>query len=239
MTELVPRTLDTATIGEDGTDEWMSERYRPRPRAVRAPQHDHDDHRRDGGRRRDERDDHVPHRPLRARRHPPQRRRRRRGRRDRARGGIPAAQDRAAGDRHRRPAISASTSSAPTGREDRPPALVLCPLSLVDDVRHRIGDAPAEVLPVPSDSDRLDPATIVATLHARGLAAHRLRGRAVAREPVRRSRASSTSSASRSLRCSSRRRHPFISLTDRIESAVAGMLVDDAGFSYLRLRPRS
>ncbi len=55
------------------------------------------------------------------------------------------------------------------GREDRPPAIVLCPLSLVDAVRHRIGDAPAEVIPVPSDGDRLDPATIVATLHARGL----------------------------------------------------------------------
>ena len=27
VTELVPRTLDTATVGDDGTDEWMSKRY--------------------------------------------------------------------------------------------------------------------------------------------------------------------------------------------------------------------
>jgi hypothetical protein len=31
-------------------------------------------------------------------------------------------------------------------------------------------------------------------------------------------------------------RHPFLDLTDRVSSTVSGMLDDDAGFSYLRLR---
>ena len=123
------------------------------------------------------------------------------------------------------------------GREDRPPAIVLCPLSLIDAVRHRIGSAPAEVVPVPSDSDRLDPATIVATLRARGL--QRIvceGGPSLATQFVLSGIVDELCvTVSPVLEPA---RHPFITLTERIESDVAGMLVDDAGFSYLRLRPR-
>ncbi len=54
------------------------------------------------------------------------------------------------------------------GRSDRPPALVLCPQARVDDVRRTLGDAPAEVMPVASDADRLRPGAIISALHERG-----------------------------------------------------------------------
>lgn len=123
------------------------------------------------------------------------------------------------------------------GREDRPPALVLCPESAADSVRRVLQDAPAEVVPVPSDGDRLRPPTILAALHARGL----LRvvcegGPALATQFVAAGVVDEVCvTISPVLEPP---RDPFVALAQRADARVAGMLVDEAGFSYLRLRLR-
>jgi riboflavin biosynthesis pyrimidine reductase len=235
VTELVPRTLDTATVGDDGTDEWMSKRYGlAAERFVRLNMITTVTGATSGA---DGTSETITSRTDRY-----------------VLGAIRRSADvvvvgaetvRAEGyllPKTARLAIVTATgdlgagSLSADGREDRPPALVLCPLSMVDQVRHAIGDAPAEVLGVPSDSERLDPRTIVATLHARGL--HRIvceGGPALASQFVQSGMVDELCvTVSPVLEPG---RHPFIILTDRIESAVVGMLVDDAGFSYLRLRP--
>jgi 5-amino-6-(5-phosphoribosylamino)uracil reductase len=123
------------------------------------------------------------------------------------------------------------------GREDRPPALVLCPADRADAVRHAVGRAPVEVVAVPSDGDRLRPRTIVATLHGLGLARIVCEGGAgLATQFVEAGVVDEICvTVSPVLEPA---RHPFLSLSERVESTVSGMLVDDAGFSYLRLRLR-
>ncbi|AZC13899.1 hypothetical protein DT073_09400 [Microbacterium sp. ABRD28] len=128
------------------------------------------------------------------------------------------------------------------GRE-APPALLLCRPEHADRVTAAVGDAPAEVVAVPSsgapgeDATRLHPVDVVRALQARGLRRIVCEGGAglatqfVASgmvdevcvtvspflEPVH---------------------HPFLSLAASVPSEVAGMLVDDAGFSYRRLTIR-
>jgi len=121
------------------------------------------------------------------------------------------------------------------GREGRPPAIVLCPADRADDVRTALAGQPVEVRPVDAEGGRLAPRDIVSALQAEGLRRIVCEGGpglatqfveagivdeicvtvSPVLEPVR---------------------HPFLDLTDRVSSTVAGMLVDDAGFSYLRLR---
>ncbi|WP_345802579.1 dihydrofolate reductase family protein [Microbacterium sp. AZCO] len=123
------------------------------------------------------------------------------------------------------------------GREDRPPAIVLCPATRVETVRHAVRDAAAEVWAVPTDSDRLSPAAIVATLRAHGL-----RGIVCEGGPALATQFVDAAVVDEICVTVSpvleRSGHPFVSPAERTESTVAGMLVDDAGFSYLRLRPR-
>ena len=236
VTELIPRTLESARIGEAGTDEWMSARYglgrSPFVRLNMITTITGATAGEDGT------SETITSRTDRF-----------------VLGAIRRSADvvlvgaetvRAEGyllPRTARLAVVTTTGDlgvgrlSAAGREDRPPALALCPISLVDEVRHRIGDAPAEVVPVPSDGDRLDPATIVATLHAHGL--DRIvceGGPSLASQFVEAGLVDELCvSVSPVLEPA---RHPFISLTSRVDSVVAGMLVDDAGFSYLRLRPR-
>ncbi|MFH8249881.1 dihydrofolate reductase family protein [Microbacterium sp. B2969] len=122
------------------------------------------------------------------------------------------------------------------GRDDRPPAIVLCPVSRVDVVRDGIRDAPAEVWGVAAESDQLTPRAIVDALRGRGL--RRIvceGGPALATQFVEAGVVDEICvTVSPVLEATG---HPFIGPAARIESSVAGMLVDDAGFSYLRLRP--
>lgn len=123
------------------------------------------------------------------------------------------------------------------GREDRPPALVLCPASGADAVRLALGDARTEVVAVPTDASRLGPHEILAALRDRGLtkvvceggpvlATQFLEAGVVDEVCVTVSPVLEPPSS------------PFVSPAERIATEVAGMLVDDAGFSYLRLRAR-
>lgn len=121
------------------------------------------------------------------------------------------------------------------GREDRPPALVLCPAARVGAVRRAVGAAPAEVVAVDADDDRLPPHAIVAALREVGLARIVCEGgAALATQFVEAGAVDEIClTVSPALEPA---RHPFVTLSKRVESTVAGMLVDDAGFSYLRLR---
>lgn len=237
VTEFIPRTLETATIGEDATDDWMSARYSlGRAPFVRLNMITTITGATAGA---DGTSETITSRTDRF-----------------VLGAIRRSADvvvvgaetvRAEGyllPRTARLAVVTSTGDlgveklSAAGREDRPPALVLCPVSLAADIRHRIGDAPAEVIPVPSDRDRLDPRAIVAALHALGL--ERIvceGGPSLATQFVESGLVDELCvTVSPVLEPA---RHPFIGLTSRIESVVVGMLVDDAGFSYLRLRTRS
>lgn len=115
--------------------------------------------------------------------------------------------------------------------------LLVCPAARADAVRERAALPGAEIVAVPGDDD-LDPHDIRAALAARGLVrivcegGPRLAARfatagaideycvtvAPALEPAERS---------------------FLPVPERIDTEVSGMLADEAGFSYLRLRPRS
>ena len=235
VTEVVPRTLASTTIGADGTDEWMSSRYAVESdRFVRLNMITTITGATAGA---DGTSNTITSRTDRY-----------------VLGAIRRQSDvvvvgaetvRAEGyvlPKTARLAIVTSTGDlggqlSAEGREDRPPALVLCPESAAADVRHRLRDAPAEVIPIPSDGDRLRPATILAALHARGLSRVVCEGGpALATQFV--------SSGVVDEICVTispvlePARHPFVTLSERANADVAGMLVDDAGFSYLRLRMR-
>lgn len=235
VTELIPRTLDASRIGDDGTDEWMSERYRVEPeKFVRLNMITTITGATAG-------DDGTSETIT--------------SRTDRfVLGAIRRNADvvvvgaetvRVEGyllPKTARLAVVTSTGDlggglSTEGRDDRPPALVLCPLSRADGIRHALTGLPAEILPIPSDSDRLDPATIVATLRARGLARIVCEGGpALASQFVESGVVDEICvTVSPVLEPA---RHPFLTLASRVESTVAGLLVDDAGFSYLRLSLR-
>jgi riboflavin biosynthesis pyrimidine reductase len=236
VTEVLPRTLSSARVGAEGTDEWMSERYAvDAERFVRLNMITTITGATSG-------DDGTSETIT--------------SRTDRfVLGAIRRASDvvvvgaetvRVEGyllPKTARLAIVTSSGDlgagklTAEGRGDRPPALVLCPISRVEAVRHAVADAPAEVVPVPSDDDRLTPASIVATLRALGLGRMVCEGGpALATQFVEAGVVDELCvTVSPVLEPA---RHPFIRLTERTEVTLAGMLVDDAGFSYLRLRPR-
>jgi riboflavin biosynthesis pyrimidine reductase len=232
----VPRTLDAVTIGADGTDEWMSERYRgPAEQFVRLNMITTITGATSGG---DGTSETITSRTDRF-----------------VLGAIRRNADivlvgaetvRIEGyllPKTARLAVVTATGDlgagklSARGRDDRPPALVLCPQSRIDDVRHALGDAPAEIVPVPSDGERLSPETIVAVLPARGFGRIVCEGGpALASQFVEAGVVDEICvTVSPVLEPA---RHPFLSLPGRVDSAVAGMLIDDAGFSYLRLRLR-
>jgi riboflavin biosynthesis pyrimidine reductase len=236
VTEVVPRTLDSVTIGDDGTDEWMSERYRgPAEQFVRLNMITTITGATSG-------DDGTSETIT--------------SRTDRfVLGAIRRNTDivlvgaetvRIEGyllPKTARLAVVTSTGElgfgklSAAGRDDRPPALVLCPQGRLETVRHAVGDAPAEVVPVPGADERLRPETIVAVLHARGF------GRIVCEGgPALASQFVDAGVVDEICVTVSPvlepARHPFLTLPGRLDSTVAGMLIDDAGFSYLRLRLR-
>ncbi len=114
--------------------------------------------------------------------------------------------------------------------------LLVCPAAAAAEVRQRSGLHAAEVIAVSGSGD-LAPAAIVAALRERGLTRIVCEGGpslaaqfadadvideycltvAPAIEPAA---------------------HPVLPVTRPVPTFVAGVLVDDAGFSYLRLRPR-
>ena len=233
VTEVLPRTLASTTIGADGTDEWMSSRYAVESeRFVRLNMITTITGATAGA---DGTSDTITSRTDRfvlgaIRRHCDV-------------VVVGAETVRAEGyvlPKTARLAIVTSTGDlggriSSAGREDRPPALVLCPKSAAEDVRHLLRDAPVEVVPIPSDGDRLRPEVILAALHARGLSRVVCEGGpALATQFV--------SSGVVDEICVTISpvleppRNSFIALPERAEAVVAGMLVDEAGFSYLRLR---
>ncbi|WP_241246084.1 dihydrofolate reductase family protein [Microbacterium sp. 4R-513] len=236
VTELFPRSLESARIGDEGTDEWMSRRYAVEgDRIVRlnlittitgATSGD------------DGTSESITSRTDRY-----------------VLGAIRRASDvvvvgaqtvRIEGyllPKTARLAVVTSTGDlgagklSAAGREDRPPALVLCPQDRADLVRHALGDAPAEVVPLPTDGERLTPQTIVAGLRAKGF------GRIVCEGGPELATQFVEAGVVDELCVTvspvlEPARQPFVRLTERVETRVAGMLVDDAGFSYLRLRVR-
>lgn len=128
------------------------------------------------------------------------------------------------------------------GREAAP-ALVLCRPEHAGRVTAAIGDAPAEVVAVPSsdppreDAARLHPADIVRVLRARGLRRIVCEGGAgLATQFVESGVVDEVCVTVSPFLAPVH--HPFLSLATSVASEVAGMLVDDAGFSYRRLAIR-
>ncbi|BDV30635.1 dihydrofolate reductase family protein [Microbacterium terricola] len=115
--------------------------------------------------------------------------------------------------------------------------LIVCPQSRADEIAARVLPHGVQVVAVPDDGGRLQPAAIVAALAERGLRRLVCEGGptlaaqfaeaglideycvtvAPALEPAA---------------------HAFLPVQRRLATDVAGMLVDEAGFSYLRLRVR-
>jgi len=113
--------------------------------------------------------------------------------------------------------------------------LLVCPAHRVDTVRDRTPGL--DVLGVPGDDDVVDPADVVAALAQRGirrlvceggpsLASRFVESGVVDELCVTVAPVLEPASA------------PFVRLRRRPDTEVAGMLADDAGFSYLRLRVR-
>jgi riboflavin biosynthesis pyrimidine reductase len=134
--------------------------------------------------------------------------------------------------------LSGHRLDAPT--EGAPPVLVLCPESRQAAVRARLADLHMEVIGVPADAaGLLGPPRILDVLRARGLESAvceggpTLAGRFIAAGVVD----EVCVTVAPALTPSS---GPFIPVgaDDDPPGAVAGMLVDQSGFSYLRLRRR-
>lgn len=132
-----------------------------------------------------------------------------------------------------------TTSGALDGhRLDAAPGRVLlvCPADRADEVRARAQLPAAEIVPV-AGGDDLEPAAIVAALRAHGCGrlvcegGPRLAARFAAADAIDEYCITVAPALEPA-------RTPFLPVRERIETALAGMLVDDAGFSYLRLRPR-
>ena len=235
VTEVIPRTLSWTAVGADGTDEWMSSRYAiDEDRFVRLNMITTITGATAGA---DGTSNTITSRTDRfvlgaIRRH--------------ADVVVVGAETvRAEGyvlPKNARLAIVTSTGDlggrlSSEGRGDRLPALVLCPQSAAVDVRLMLRDAPVEVVPVPTDGDRLAPKTILAALHARGLARVVCEGGpALATQFVSSGVVDEICVTISPVLEPTRR--PFVALAERADASVAGMLVDEAGFSYLRLRLR-
>lgn len=139
----------------------------------------------------------------------------------------------------RRGAFAIVTATGDLGAMRMPPAdaarvLLVCPAAAADDVARR-APAGAEVVPVPGDAA---PREILGAVRDRGLARVVCEGgpslsSAFARAGVVDEYCVTVAPAIGA------RGAPFVDVDDTVPTHVAGMLVDDAGFSYLRLRPRA
>lgn len=234
VTEVVPHSLSSVTVGDEGTDEWMSRRYAaPGERYVRLNLVTTITGATAGG--------------------------------DGTSNSITSRTDRYVLGAIRRSAdvvlvgaetvraegytlpksvrVAIVTGSGDFGAEglrtdgDRPPAIVLCPASRADRVREALRGAPVEVTPLPG-GDELAPQAIVDALVAAGLPRIVCEGGpALATQFLEAGLVDEICvTVSPAIEPPG---HPFVRPAASVASSVAGMLVDDAGFSYLRLRPRA
>jgi riboflavin biosynthesis pyrimidine reductase len=123
------------------------------------------------------------------------------------------------------------------GDDDAGRVVVLCPADRLDGVRDAIGDDRIDVLPVPGQGE-LEPRAILNVLSVRGwdrvvceggpgLASQFARAGAIDEYCITLAPRIGAASA------------PFLSVDHDLDTAPHSVLVDAAGFSYLRLRPRS
>jgi 5-amino-6-(5-phosphoribosylamino)uracil reductase len=234
VTEVMPRTFESVGVGADGTDEWMSRRYAPLgDRFVRLNMITTITGSTSGA---DGTSETITSRTDRY-----------------VLGAIRGSADvvvvgaqtvRAEGyllPKTARLAIVTGSGDlgglSDEGRDDRPPAIVLCPAAREAEVRAAVGDAPAVVRAIDARGDRLAPDEIVDALRADGLARIVCEGGPeLATQFVEAGVVDEVCvTVSPALEPA---RHPFVALSRRVDAEVAGMLVDDAGFSYLRLRPQ-
>lgn len=234
VTEVMPRTFESVGVGADGTDEWMSRRYAPLgDRFVRLNMITTITGSTSGA---DGTSETITSRTDRY-----------------VLGAIRGSADvvvvgaqtvRAEGyllPKTARLAIVTGSGDlgglSAEGRDDRPPAIVLCPAAREAEVRAAVDDAPAVVRAIDARGDRLTPDEIVDALRADDLPRIVCEGGPeLATQFVEAGVVDEVCvTVSPALEPA---RHPFIALSRRIDAEVAGMLVDDAGFSYLRLRPQ-
>ncbi|WP_243074836.1 dihydrofolate reductase family protein [Microbacterium sp. SS28] len=120
---------------------------------------------------------------------------------------------------------------------DRRPAIILCPQARAARVREALRDAPVEIMPLPAHDDAVGPQAIVDAL----VAAHLPRivcegGPALATQFLEAGVVDEVCvTVSPAIEPPG---HPFVQVSSAVATSVAGMLVDDAGFSYLRLHPQ-
>jgi len=233
VTEVIPHSLSSVTVGDDGTDEWMSRRYAaPGEQYVRLNLVTTITGSTAG-------DDGTSNSIT--------------SRTDRyVLGAIRRSADvvlvgaetvRAEGYMLPKAVrLAIVTSSGDFGSDglrtdgDRAPAIVLCPGSRAAQVRNALRDAPVEVTPLPGDDD-LSPRAIVDALVAAGLPRIVCEGGpALATQLLDAGLVDEVCvTVSPAMEPPGR---PFVRPVASVASSVEGMLVDDAGFSYLRLRPR-
>lgn len=126
-------------------------------------------------------------------------------------------------------------SPGPAAAEDQ--VLIVCPESVAPRLVERTAEHGVVVVPVPA-AERLDPRDILAALAERGL-------RRVVCEGGPSLAAQFTAAGVIDEFCVSvapvvePAERPFLAVTARPDTLVAGALVDEAGFSYLRLRSTS
>lgn len=119
--------------------------------------------------------------------------------------------------------------------EQQHPLLVLCPQSQTGEVEASVSHLRADVIGLPADEP--GPAQIVDALRSRGLRrlvceggpslAHQFAAAGIVDEFCVTVAPALTPAA-----------HPFLGVDTAVETEVAGHLVDEAGFTYLRLRSR-
>ncbi|MFJ6652355.1 dihydrofolate reductase family protein [Microbacterium sp. NPDC091313] len=135
-------------------------------------------------------------------------------------------------------AIVTTTGDLDGHRLDADPGRVLlvCPANRVEAVAVRAALPGAQIVPVGGEDD-LEPSAVVEALAARGVVRVVCEG-----GPTLAARFASAGvideycvTVAPVLEPA---RQPFLPVDERVDTTVAGMLVDDAGFSYLRLRAR-
>lgn len=120
--------------------------------------------------------------------------------------------------------------------DDLSGVVLVCPSSVVDAVRERAGVDGVDILGV-GEGDRLDPREVVAALATIGIERMVCEGGPAVASMFARADLIDEYCVTVAPALVPAER-PFLPLDVEVDTEVAGMLVDDAAFSYLRLRPR-